>query len=134
MQFSLALARRVGAFGTIMAWLALGHVPAHADLLAFFDFNDASNPDVAVDISGKGNHGEPFDATFTDGGAGRTGGAGDRAMDFADDQDGGYMTIPSALNGAFLSITDNDAATVTLWTNGGEAQPQNGFVFWFEPG
>lgn len=133
----IALARVIAHSTVTLTGLltSFGLAPrGYADLLAYYDFNDASAPETAVDITGQGNDGELFLAEFSDDGLGRTGQAGDRAMDFGEDGDGANMTIPSAFDGAFSTIEENDAATVTLWVFGGESQPQDGFVFWFEPG
>lgn len=106
----------------------------NAELLLSYDFNDNSVADLVVDLSGKGNVAEVYDAEYTEDGGGRTGLADDRAMDFLGDQDFAYLEVPNAEEGAFNSMTDNDAATISLWAYGGEFQPQNNFAFWFADG
>jgi hypothetical protein len=102
-----------------------------AELLLFNDFNDASDASVAEDVSGKGNDGEVIDAEYTAPGGGRSGAANDRAMDFLSFQDLTYVDIVTAADGALDSITDNDAATVSLWLFGSDEQPVDGTVVWF---
>ena len=122
-----------GTWGTV-ALLALVTSSARAELVAFYDFDDASSADTAVDVSGNGNDAELIDAEFTGAGEGRTGGGTDRALDFGAFDDGAHMSIPSAEDGAFETLTDNDAATITFWLLGGDEQPVNQWHFWFGPG
>lgn len=105
----------------------------HAAQVLFYDFNDASNPALAKDTSGKGNNGEVFDATFTPDAGGRSGKAGDRAMDFGDFNNDAYINVPNAGSGAFDSVTANDAVTLSMWIFGGEEQPADQWTFYAGP-
>ena len=102
------------------------------EVLLFYDFNDVSTG-KAIDTSGNGNDGSLKLAQFTEDEGGRTGMAGDFAVDLLGDQDSAYVDVPTARGGAFDSLTANDAATITLWAFGGENQPQNNIGFWFGP-
>ena len=78
-----------------------------SDVVAFYDFNDASKPDVVVDITGNGNNGEVVDAEYSGDKQGRTGEAGDRAMDFGDFDNFAYVDLSEAAeNGGFDSLTE----------------------------
>ena len=123
----------VQKFLLIAVYLTLGQW-ARADLLLFYDFDDASDPTFVLDTGDDGNDAEIFGAEYTEPGGGRTGGDTDRALDFMGDQDNVYIDVLSAMDGAFESIVENDAATITMWLFGGESQPQNNFVFWFADG
>ena len=105
-----------------------------AELLAFYDFNDASDAAVAVDITGNGNDGEVVGAEYTALGGGRTGGGSDRAMDFLEDNDGSVVIVPTAEDGAFESIVEKDQASILMWTFGGPDQPTNHITFHFGTG
>jgi hypothetical protein len=107
---------------------------APAAQIVFYDFNDASNAAAAADQSGNGNNGTIAVATYTADGGGRTGQAGDRALDFGAFNNGAVLTVPNAATGAFDSLTQNDAATVAFWQFGGAAQPVNQWTFLFDPG
>ncbi len=108
--------------------------PVRGELVAFYNFNDASNSDVAVDASGKGNNGEVFDAVYTDDGGGHTGQPGDRAMDFGTVDNGAYVELVTAADGAFDSLVDNDQATISLWLFGSDEQPVDQWTFYAGPG
>jgi hypothetical protein len=54
-------------------------------------------------------------------------------MDFGFVDDGRYIEVPSAFDGAFDSLTDNDTFTVALWINGVD-QPVNQWTFYAGPG
>ncbi len=118
---------------TVIALFILQFVmaPVSAELLLFYDFNSATDPTVAVDVSGKGNDADVFDAEYTEEGGGRTGAADDRAMDFLSHADPAYIEVSTAPDGALDSITDNDAATITLWLYGADENPVNGTVVWW---
>ncbi len=120
-----------GALGWLLSWLTLSGTPASAELLVYYDFNNAADASVAPDRSGKENHGAIVTAEYTAPGGGRTGAASDRAMNFLTTQDAAYVDIPSAADGAFDSITDKDAFTVSLWLNGSEEMPADSTVMWF---
>ena len=107
--------------------------PARAELVLFYDFNDASDPNLAPDLSGNGNDAEVIGAEYTGSGEGRTGGAGDMAMDFLNFSDQSYISVLTAPDGAFDSLTDNDAATIAFWLFGGDEEPVNQWTFWFGP-
>ncbi len=99
-------------------------------LLAAWDFNDVANSQQAPDGSGRGNPGRFVGASFTADRGGRTGLAGDRALDLENGP--GRMVVPSAAQGAFDSATRSNALSVSLWIRGGAAQPAQGSVFWFQ--
>jgi hypothetical protein len=102
-----------------------------AELLLFYDFNSNANADIAVDASGRGIDGDIFDAEYSGPGGGRSGAADDRALDFLGYDDDAHIEIPSVADGAFDTITDNDAATVSVWLYGAEDGPVDGTVLWF---
>ena len=106
---------------------------APAEVIVFYDFNDASSSDTVPDVSGNGNDAEILDAEFTEPGGGRTGVANDRAMDFLEFNDDVYLTIPSAEDGAFNSIVDSDQVTLTMWILGGDDQPVDQWTFYAGP-
>ena len=117
----------------LVGLLAVGH--ARGEQLFFYDFNDASNPAVAVDISGNGNDGDVVGpAVFTPDSGGRSGKPGDRAMDFGGFNNGAYVDVVSATEGALDSITDNDQFTLSLWVLGNPDQPQAQWAFYAGPG
>jgi hypothetical protein len=118
----------IAALGTIFAQ------PLRAELVAFYNFNDASNEDVAVDSSGHGNDGDIFVAVYTDDGDGHTGKPGDRALDFGLYDDGSYVELTTAADGAFDSLVDSDQFTISLWILGSDEQPQPQWTFYAGPG
>ena len=123
---------RIVAATAVAGLVLLGMVASvSAELLLFYDFNDAADPDVVVDVSGKGNNADVIGTEYTTPGEGRTGGAGDRAMDFLTNADAVYIDIPSAVDGAFDTIVDNDAVTISLWLYGSDEMPVDSTVFWF---
>src|SRR5690349_13729491 len=89
-----------------------------ADLLGFWDFNTQNGPapDLALDQSGKGNHGQMNKVDYTADKGGYTGKAGDYGVSF----NGGADTIKleTAVRGAFNGIGDKNAVTVSFWWNG----------------
>ncbi|MCP5524852.1 MAG: Ig-like domain-containing protein, partial [Verrucomicrobiales bacterium] len=108
----------------VLPALALVGLPAvlqlHAqsvNLLAYWDFNDASNPDVAFDqvyaLPGFVVSGAAYGAD----GSGASGAAGDRAMDFGTTSAGQRVTVTDApwFDIAVKSATDQDKLTVTFW-------------------
>lgn len=107
---------------------------AQAELVAFYDFNDASDSDVAQDSSGFENHGTIYEAEYTGAGEGQTGAAEDRALDFGFYNNDAYVDIESALDGAFESITENDQATISMWIFGSDEQPSPQWNFYAGPG
>ena len=107
---------------------------SRAEQLLWFDFNDASDPTVAVDSSGKGNDGIMEGAIYSAPGGGITGAADDRAMDLGDFNNGAYLDlIDIAQDGAFDTLVDNDQATIAFWLNGNDQQPVSQWTFWFGP-
>jgi hypothetical protein len=86
--------------------------PGGTNLLAFWDFNNASAPTQAVDRIHSFVGVLEGEAAFTGAGAGRTGSAGDRAMDFGTNG----MSLVRNSAGQWLSATGpNDAITVSFW-------------------
>jgi len=110
--------------------------------LGFWDFDDASETDVAFDSSGLENHGvvtSHFALTgsggrgkpaYTAPGEGRSGGAADRALDFGATGSGALLQVPAAADGSFDSAVAADAITISLWARGGPEQPADGVIFW----
>lgn len=84
-----------------------------ANLVALWNFNDASNPDVAVDVVGSRTGQVLGGAAYTPDGQGRSGQAGDRAMDFGTTSANQHVNVPNAqwLNHA----TALDQVTVAFW-------------------
>ncbi|MDA0811066.1 MAG: hypothetical protein O3C21_01545 [Verrucomicrobia bacterium] len=83
-------------------------MPPAGDLIAYWDFNDASNPDTAVDnVSGIEG---AVSATYTEDGGGRTGSNGDYAMNFAE---GGFVEVTEVIFMDAVGVTDQ--MTVSLW-------------------
>ena len=99
-------------------------------MLGAWDFNDAANPALVPDRSGRANHGTVTGATFTADGGGRSGGAGDRAMDFAPAGSARNVRIANAAAGAFDAAVTADKLTVSLWTFGAADLPANNSVFY----
>jgi len=90
-------------------------------LLAFWNFDDPSNPDEAVDLAA-GIVAE-VDATYTGSGEGRTGEAGDYALSHVD---GGTAHVPNA---SFLDLAGAvDLMTVSLWQK--NTGTRNASSFW----
>lgn len=105
-----------------------------AEQLLRFDFNDAADPNVAVDGSGNENNGILEGAAYTGPGGGVTGAPGDLALDLGDFNNGAYLDLTDiALDGAFDSIVENDKATIAFWLFGNDQQPQSQWTFWFGP-
>ncbi|MEZ5302412.1 MAG: chitobiase/beta-hexosaminidase C-terminal domain-containing protein [Verrucomicrobiales bacterium] len=113
---------------------ALGYEAADAPggfgPLAWFDFNDATDPAVAADRSGNGNGGLIRNATYTADGGGRTGNAGDRALDFPGN---GSVDLATAALGAFDAIERANGITLTLWCYGAPQQPAANYIFMARP-
>ncbi len=119
-------------------WLAgvcavLAPTASHAGLVAFYDFNDASNPAVAKDVSGRGNNGVVMDAVYSADKGGHTGKAGDRAMDFGEYNNDAYVDLVTAADGAFDSLAETDKVTVSVWVLGDEGQPYDQWNFYAGP-
>jgi hypothetical protein len=112
---------------------ALMAAQASAEQILFYNFNDASNPAIARDSSGKGNDGDVIEATYTADRGGRTGLPGDRAMDFGDFNNGAYVDVSPAASGALDSLVDNDQFTLAMWILGNDEQPVNQWTFYAGP-
>ncbi|NQU21888.1 MAG: PEP-CTERM sorting domain-containing protein [Candidatus Nealsonbacteria bacterium] len=118
----------------LLAMLVVCCLPAtfaNGGLVGYWDFDDFSDPNTALDSSGNGNHAAIIEAVYTPDSGGHTGLPGDRAMNFDVLADHAYATVPAAAIGAFNSMTANNAATVSLWIFGAESQPQSNAVFGF---
>ena len=100
---------------------------ASAGLLAFWDFNDTSEPTTARDRSGRGRDGRLSGVRLGPDAGGRTGQAGDRALECSGT---GAMTVADAARGMFDSAIAHDAITLSLWVYGAAAQPAQDSVFW----
>ena len=110
--------------------------------LAYWSFDDVSNPGQALDSSGFANHGvitshfalagrgASSKPVYSPDGGGHTGRPGDRALDFGARGDGALVQVPSAALGAFDSATENDAITISAWLFGSSDQPADDVVFW----
>ena len=103
---------------------------ASSTLMGSWDFNTTGNILGVLDGSGHGNHGVVTGATFTAAGGGRSGAAGDRAMDFGPGGTGKNMRVSSAATGAFDAAVTADKLTVSLWTFGAAELPANNSVFY----
>lgn len=99
-----------------------------AGLIGYWDFNDASQPAVVPDRSGHGRHGAVTSAVYTT--AGRSGGAGDGAMDFA--RTGSRVNIPVGGGAMFAGAVASDEITISLWLYGHAAQgaTAQSSIFW----
>ena len=94
--------------------------------LGYWNFNDASAPAAAADASGRGLTGTVVNAVYTASGGGRSGMAGDRAMNFAGT---GVIHFTGAASGAFDAITAKNTVAISAWVYGATAQPAEGFLF-----
>jgi hypothetical protein len=114
------------------ACLTFGTNSKAADLLAYFDFNDNTDPAVAVDLSGNSPDANLFGAAaFTDDANGFSGTAGDRALNLGAFNDGSYAETPTgshldlavilnAVSVAWWQLNDGDGAggfngTTSFW-------------------
>lgn len=116
--------------------------PAPSTPIIYYSFDDASDPNSSIDLSGHGfdgvvttqremsGQGADSKPRYTREGGGRSGATTDRALDFGLRGDGGLVSVPLAARGAFDSATRNDAVTISLWTFGSSDQPANDVVFW----
>jgi hypothetical protein len=108
----------------------------------FYDFDDASDPARARDSSGEGRDGTITShlaytgsggssrPNYTADGAGHTGKAWDRALDFGLRGDGAMVAVPAAAAGAFDEATAADAITISFWAFGSADQPAQDSIFW----
>ena len=98
-----------------------------ADLLAYFDFNDDSNPAEAVEQSGNApNAALAGPAAFSADAAGVTGSAGDRALDLGGAGNGAAAVVPAGSH--FDAAFNNNAMSVSLWQF--NTQIANSSTFW----
>ena len=101
---------------------------ASSTLMGAWNFDTAGSG--VIDVSGRGNTGVITGATFTAPGGGRSGGAGDRAMDFGPAGSGKNVRIPNAAAGTFDAAVTADKLTVSLWIYGGAELPAYNSVFY----
>lgn len=104
--------------------------PSPLSPVGYWNFDDASNPNVALDASGNNRHGTIVGAQYTAPATGHSGQPSDRALNFGEHGDGRYVDITSAANGAFDALTAADAATISLWVYGDLDQPTPDTVFY----
>ena len=84
------------------------------DLLAYFDFDDDSNPTVALDVSGNAPDAVlNGPAAFTADAGGVTGTAGDRALDLGTIGNGAAAVVPAGSH--FDAAANNNAMAVSFW-------------------
>ena len=104
-------------------------------LLGYWNFDDIQQSRVAVDASGRGHHGTLIGpAAFTVSGGGRSGRAGDRALDLGPGNNGASVRVDGASTGGFDLLQNLDQVTVSLWAYGGPQMPAVNSVFWFDSG
>jgi hypothetical protein len=115
------------AWATGTTGLGFDSSNAASGLLGFWDFNDATEPSVARDRGDGKRDGRLSGARFGADATGRTGRPGDRALECLGN---GSMTVPDAARGMFDAAIAHDALTISLWVNGGAAQPAQQSVFW----
>ena len=101
------------------AFVAAGSPLWALELLAYFDFNDASNPAEAVEQSGNAPNATLVgQASYTDDGDGFSMTAGDRALRLFDSVTNLNLPNAAAIVGAgshFDTASNNDTMTVTWW-------------------
>jgi len=84
------------------------------DLLAYFDFDDDSNPTVALDVSGNAPDAVlNAPAAFTADAGGVTGGAGDRALDLGALGNSAAAIVPAGSH--FDAAANNNSMAVSFW-------------------
>jgi len=89
--------------------------PANLDLLAYWPFNDASRTDAAVDSMRSLVASVGGGVVYTEDKAGRTGAAGDRALDYGTAQGAQYVRI---LGAQWLNLASTqDQVAVSFWQN-----------------
>ena len=96
-------------------------------LLAYWDFNEFSEPTSARDRSSGAHHGTLLRATYTASTTGFTGRLGDRALNFTGNA---VMNVLDAAKGALTPAVAHNAITVSLWIKGGITQPSPDSIFW----
>ncbi|MCA9268296.1 MAG: LamG domain-containing protein, partial [Planctomycetales bacterium] len=115
---------RTRLFGRTLAALLCGGIlagtsrPAHADLEAFWAFNEGAGTTVN-DLSGNGNTGTFAASSWT---TGQSGAGGDFALNAV----GGGQAVSIPTVGNFSAIGTNNAVTLSMWFYGDAAlQPRN---------
>ena len=104
-------------------------------LLAYWNFNQDTNPSIALDVSGHQHHGSLLGgAAHTSDGGGHTGRPGDRAVNLGTPGSGARVAISDAINGWFDSAKVNNSISFSFWIYGGSAQPAQSSVFWAADG
>lgn len=137
---------RVLAASSLVILSPLASPQVRAELLAYYDFNTINQAadQIILDASGNGNHAvarprpdNPGSRPAISGaGSGVTGQAGDMSVNIALNGD---LYLPTVNNGAepgaFQSIIDNQAITVSMWVKPpAAAAHQSTFWGWLEPG
>ena len=113
--------KRLGALAVGMALLTFGLAvrTASAALVAYYSFNNSSDPGVVPDDSGNGHVGTPTGAAaYTTGGGAPIPGGGGNAFQFFGDPDSVGLDITGTAV-PFSTLTDNNAGTVAFWTRTG---------------
>ena len=109
------------AGGAALIALFLAVRSASADLVAYYSFNNSSNPTVVPDDSGHGHVGTPTGAAaYTNGGGAPLPGGGGNAFQFFGDPDSVGIDIAGTAV-PFSTLTDNNAGTVAFWVKAGSA-------------
>lgn len=104
-------------------------------LLGFWDFDDATSPSVALDLSRHSHTGKlAGGAVYTADARGRTGSSGDRAMSFGGPGTSARVVLTDASTGWFDPATANNQLSVSCWIFGGAVQPAQGSLFWGSSG
>lgn len=112
----------------LVMFLGLAAQAQLPDPIMYFPFDSVDAG--GGDFSGSGNSGDLLNgAVISDGGTGHTGEADDRALDLGAFNNGAYVNVPSAATGGLGSLVENDAATLSFWTFGGEEQPVSQWAF-----
>ncbi len=118
------------AWTAVKTGIGFDRSDAAPGLIAYWDFNDVADPAVAKDGSGNGRDGTMKGVAFSADAAGRTGKAGDRALDC---KGTGNLAVAAAAAGMFDSAIRHDEVTLSLWIFGGTQQPSPDSVFWASP-
>ncbi len=104
-------------------------------LLGYWTFDDITQGRTAIDSSGRNAHGSLIGpAGYTASGGGRSGKAGDRALDLGSGGTGASVRVDAAAQGAFDLLQARDQATLSLWTFGGAKLPMAHSLVWFDSG
>src|SRR5688572_30700006 len=90
-------------------------------VVAYYDFNNSSNPAVVPDNSGNGHTGTPVgNASYVAGGAPLVDGGGGSAFLFNGNGDSVSLDITGTAQ-PFSTLTTNNAGTIGFWTLTGSA-------------